>query len=310
MRPASPSDRPGEAGGHSQEIDLLTGRTADTSRPVRIGTLSWTVPRRERGLLAPDQFLATLQGLHAKSPEPRDLLLCSGRTLAAEPPVQDVLARTGGADVLFEAINPDQSTARWVLAHGGPEPRADRLRTEQSLVRGGDDPATYERLAGELASGGGVVRLSGGDFRLVLLICGENNALDTYGRDRSALCRPGPGLADKLGGRWVALNPAHSPYWPQIARKGFAKVGKVSDGGETMARTVAGRGPYADGTSPPVAFVHANNFFDDEPRTKEYASVAFDSAGRMTPVRTEEGTVAGVGGGMVNWLFSAYEIPV
>jgi len=38
--------------------------------------------------------------------------------------------------------------------------------------------------------------------------------------------------------------------------KGFAKVGRVGGVGDTKARTAAGRGPYADGTSPPLAFVH------------------------------------------------------
>ncbi len=276
---------------------------------MKIGTLSWSVPRRDRGLLAPAQFLATLEQVRAKDPEPWTLLLASGRTLATEPPSDEVLARTGGAAVLFEVVNPGGSTARWVLAHGGPRARADRLRSEQILVRGGDGPSTYDRLAAELAAGGGVIRIRGSETKLILLICGENNALDTYGRGRSVLCRPGPGLADKLGGWWVALNPAHSPYWPQSKMKGFAKVGRVGGVGETMARTVAGRGPYADGTTPPVAFVHANNFFADEPRTRAYASVAFGATGRMTPVHTEAGNVPGRDGEEIHWVYSAYEFP-
>lgn len=309
MRPTSPSDRSDEPGGQSQEIDLLTGLTTDPSRPLRIGTLSWSVPRRDRELLDPDQFLATLEGLHAMAPEPWDLLLASGRTLSVEPPAQEVLASTGGSAVLFEVINSDRPTARCVLAQGCPEPRGDRLRSEQILVRGGDESATYDRLAAELSHGGGVIRIKGMKTKLVLLICGENNALDTYGRGRSALCRPGPGLAERLGGRWIALNPAHSPYWGQSKMTGFAKVGRVGGVGETMARTVSGRGPYADGTRPPVAFIHANNFFADEPRTKDYASVAFCESGRMTPARCEAGAIPGREGEAVHWIFSAYEIP-
>lgn len=91
--------------------------------------------------------------------------------------------------------------------------------------------------------------------------------------------------------------------------KGFAKVGRVGGVGETMARTVAARGPYADGTSPPVAFIHANNFFADEPKTRAYASVAFNAAGRMTPVRTEEGGVPAENPQRIFWSFSAFEIP-
>src|SRR4051794_34915682 len=129
MRPASPNERTDVPGGRPQEIDLLTGLIADPSRPLRIGTLSWSVPRQDRELLGPDEFLATLGHVRSQAPEPWDLLLSSGRTLSAEPPAQDVLDRTGGSAVLFEVINADQSTARWVLAHGGPEPRSNLLRS-------------------------------------------------------------------------------------------------------------------------------------------------------------------------------------
>jgi hypothetical protein len=89
---------------------------------------------------------------------------------------------------------------------------------------------------------------------------------------------------------------------------GFAKVGGVAGGGETMARSVARRTPYPDGTSPPLAFVHANNFFAAEPRTVAFASVVFDARGRMTPIRSEGGTVPVSDGPSLHWLFSGYEI--
>lgn len=310
MRPSSPSDRlDAEPEGQARDLVLQPARPSDPSGPLRVGTLSWSKPRRDNPLLAPDQFLATLEQVHAKAPEPWDLLLASGRTLSAEPPSEDILAMTCGSPILFEVINPGGDTARWVLAHGDPQARSDRLRSEQILVRGGDEPAIYDRLTGEISAGGGVIRIKGIETKLVLLICGENNALDTYGRGRSTFCRPGPGLSDRLGGRWIALNPAHSPYWGQSKMTGFAKVGRVGGVGETMARTVSGRGPNADGTMPPVAFIHANNFFADEPRTKSYASVAFGPGGKMSPYLIEEGTVAGSGGEETQWVSSTYEIP-
>jgi hypothetical protein len=311
MRPSSPSDRfNGEPEGQAHDLDLLTALPTDPAGTLRIGTLSWSVPRRDRHPLAPDEFLATLKQVLAEAQEPWDLLLAAGRTLSIEPPSEEVLARTGGSAVLFEVINPGGNSARWILAHGGTQSRTDRLRSEQIIVRGGDDPAKYERLAADLTAGGGVIRHGGSDTSLILLICGENNALDIYGRGRSAFCRPGPGLAGRLGGRWVALNPAHSPYWPQSKMTGFAKVGRVGGVGETMARTVAGRGPYADGTRPPVAFVHANNFYADEPRTRAFASVAFGATARITPSRSEKGTISGPIGEEIHWIFSAYDIPV
>jgi hypothetical protein len=92
---------------------------------------------------------------------------------------------------------------------------------------------------------------------------------------------------------------------------GFAKVGRVGGVGETMARTVARRMPYPDGTKPPLAFVHANNFFADRPRTKGYASVAFGTDGRLIPEWTLEGEFPmDRGGGPLRWLAASYRIQV
>ena len=272
--------------GRYQEIELLARRPCGPDIPLRVGTLSWSLPRRGRDLLTAEQFLATLEQVHVKAPEPWHLLLASGRTLSDEPVPEDVLAGTNGTAVVYEVINPGRTTARWIFAHGGTQARGHPLRTEQILVRGGDERVVYDRLADQLLAGGGVIPIEGSDTKFVLLICGENNALGTSGRNRSVFRFPCPGLASRLGGRWIALNPAHDPYWPQSKMKGFAKVGRVGGVGETMARTVVGRGPYADGTRPPAAFIHANNFYADEPRTRAYASVAFDPKGRMTPIRT------------------------
>jgi hypothetical protein len=294
--------------GQYQEIEPQARRPAGPGIPLRVGTLSWSLSKRSRHPLTAEQFLATLEQVHIKAPEPSDLLLASGRTLSDEPVPEEVLARTIGPAVVYEVINPGRTTARWVLAHGGTEARAHRVRTEQILVRGDDEPSFYDRLSAELLAGGGVIPIGGSDTKFVLLICGENNALNTSRRNRSVLRHPCPGLASCLGGRWIALNPAHDPYWPQSKMKGFAKVGRVGGVGETMARTVAVRGPYADGTRPPVAFVHANNFYADEPRTRAYASVAFDAKGRMTPIRTEQGSVSVNDGRSLDWIFSGYEI--
>jgi hypothetical protein len=267
------------------------------------------VPRRGGDLLDPDEFLTTLGQLREGHREPWDVLLASGRTLSAEPPPREIRAGTGGSPVLFEVVNDTGRTARWLLNHGVTEARTEPIRSEQILVRGGDEAACYDRLSSVLVAGGGVLRLRGRRTRLVLLICGENNALNTRGRGLSTLSRPGPGLSETLGDRWVALNPAHSPYWPQSKMTGFARVGRVGGVGETMARTVARRTPYPDGTSPPLAFVHANNFLADRPRTRDYATVAFGPEGRLAPESVIQGEITAAGGGEpLRWLAASYRI--
>lgn len=281
----------------------------DPGEALRLVTLSWSVPRRGGDLLVPDDFLTTLGQLRERYGGSWDILLASGRTLSAEPPPREIRARTGGSPLLFEIVNDTGRTARWLLNHGASEPLTDLIRSEQILVRGGDEVACYDRLSSVLVAGGGVLRLRDRRTRLVLLICGENNGLNTRGRGHSTLRHPGPGLADTLGDRWVALNPAHSPYWPQSKMTGFAKVGRVGGVGETMARTVARRTPYPDGTSPPLAFVHANNFLADRPRTRDYATVAFGPEGRLAPETMIEGEIPAAGGGEpLRWLAATYRI--
>ena len=90
---------------------------------------------------------------------------------------------------------------------------------------------------------------------------------------------------------------------------GFAKVGIVGGVGQTMARTVARRKPYADDTRPPVAFVHGNNFYAEEPKTRAYASVAFRPEGRRVPDRLEEGMVPAIGEDVsLDWIAALYRI--
>jgi hypothetical protein len=237
-----------------------------------------------------------------------DLLLASGRTLLDEPAARDVLDKSSGTAVLFEVVNPNGS-ARWLLLHEGARDCAEVLRSSQVLYRSRDGEGAHRRFVDEISCGHGVIRLVDRGVTFVLFICGENNALRTDGRDWSATHAPTAGLAEMLGGRWVALNPAHTPYWPQIRTKGFAKVGRIGGSSESMARAVARKRSYDDGTNPPAAFIHANNFFAGEPKTKAYASVAFGPRGRVQPFCTTEGEVLRKDGESVQWLFSAYEEP-
>lgn len=279
---------------------------------VRIGTVSWSVSRSGGDLLPPGLFLETLERLPCGGVEGLDLLLASGRTLSGEPAARDVLDASRGTAVLFEVVNrerngdPDRS-ARWLLMHDGARERAEVLRVSQVLTRRQDDQGAYRRFVDEISCGHGVIRLADRGLTFVLFICGENNALRTDDRAPSAIHESTGRLAQVLGGRWVALNPAHTPYWPQIRRKGYAKVGRIGSNGATMARVVARRPSYCDGTNPPVAFIHANNFFAEEPKTKAYASVAFSPQGRVQPFRTAEGEVFGKEGEIVHWLFTVYE---
>ena len=190
MRTHPPPDhREGRAGLRAEATDITLASPDPAGRAPVLGTVSWSVPRRGGGLLSTDQFLATLEQFWLRRAGPWDLLLASGRTLRDEPEAQEVLARTGRSPVLFEVANPG-GTARWLLAHRGSLGRSDLLRSEQILFRSGDDEQTYQRLVSVIAFGHGVVRLQERELTLVLLICGENNALRCDHRNLSALYYP------------------------------------------------------------------------------------------------------------------------
>jgi hypothetical protein len=96
----SPADSalPGRAGQLNLESSQFPGDT------LRLVTLSWSVFRRNGGLLDPKDFLTTLDQLRGRRPEPWDVLLASGRTLSSEPLPQEIRARVR-FPVLFEVIN-------------------------------------------------------------------------------------------------------------------------------------------------------------------------------------------------------------
>jgi hypothetical protein len=294
------------------QAELILDLRKPCDGAVRIGTVSWSVSRSGGDLLPPELFLETLEQLPCRGVEGLDLLLASGRTLSGEPAARDVLDASRGTAVLFAVVNRERNgdpdgSARWLIMHDGARDPAEVLRASQVLSRRQDDQGAYRRFVDEVSCGQGVIRLADRGLTFVLFICGENNALRTDDRAPSAIYESTGELAQVLGGRWVALNPAHTPYWPQIGRKGFAKVGRIGRIGETMARVVARRASYRDGTNPAVAFIHANNFFAEELKTKAYASVAFSPQGKVQPFRTAEGEVFGKEGEKVHWLFTAYE---
>jgi hypothetical protein len=277
-------------------VTTLNPRTP-LDRALRLGTVSWSVAGRELSLSA-DVFLETLGQLFNRGVRV-DLLLASGRPLLEDPCPSDVLSRTGDTPVVF-GVGP-----RWLLISKGAQDRAEAvvLRTRQVLARSDAGRSDYLSFTNQILAGRGVIRVADLELTLVLFICGENNALRINGRKSSVLRYPGPGLAEILGGRWVALNPAHRPYWPQVKSKGFAKVGRTVDGsGPTMGRVVGLRQPYDDGTIPPIAFVHANNFLADKPGTRRYASVAFGAHAAGPPICAE----IEADGRKVQWCFSAY----
>jgi hypothetical protein len=263
---------------------------------------------------SPDDFLATVATASARLGV-CDLIVTAGLTVSTEPMSQVVLEASGGTPLLFE-VDTGAIGRSWLVAHrigGSPQNVVLRLR---QLAQRFDDYEGFRQVAGAVAGNAGVIEFAGADVRLVLLICGENNSVDPYA-DRSVFKRRPEGpeqaarLRDTVGGPWVMLNPAHARYYPQVLPTGFGKVGTVQIGesrkaGPTLRWLAERTRRYRDGTTPPIAVVHVNNFDPQHSETEEFSTVVFGQARAVG--RTTTGMVATVSAGRRPWRARTIEI--
>jgi hypothetical protein len=223
--------------------------------------------------------------------------------------------------VLYETEQDDGTEGWWCDIDMGDGPQSVCLRDEQIFAGSQEAPEKYTQLARTIAEQQGVVwvdRKGRSPIPLVLLICGENNTL-TAGRKLGLLSDLPRQMVRRddlkavLGGQWIALNPAHRPYWPQFGRKGFTKVGTNAGRGPTLGNVVWSEDAGSFGVAAPRAVVHCNNFLRDEVKTHDYASRAFvrrsvSKSGvlkptiRVAPSETQDS--------IISWSYSEYELPL
>ena len=123
-------------------------------------------------------------------------------------------------------------------------------------------------------------------------------------------------LQGVLGPSWVLLAPWHAPTWPRIGRTGAGNVWPVRGKPPFFGRLVADRLGFDDGTSPPVAVVHANTFLAGQPGsphpTETVSTLAF-STFAPNPVQPLEPVATGGPPGasvpIVAWRYAEFELP-
>ncbi|NMO14572.1 hypothetical protein HPC49_13590 [Pyxidicoccus fallax] len=259
-----------------------------TGALLRIATLSRV---EEAGIDAPYPTEDALQALRAASRHAafggEDFWLCSGYTLSRLPDAEEVLEASGQVSVIFEVWDSKTSGfVSWFCAfRGKTKARCVLLRRGQFIFRRRDlhdEPRSVQKLARVLELGAGTIRFDGLNLTLVLLICGENNAVTALRETASK--SDTPALRQIVSAPWAVLNPSHHAYWPQSKMTGFAKVGRVGNAGPTLAHHVqSGQGSAS-------FILHCNNYLrrdlnpDAERRTRQYASVVFTEATGRTPL--------------------------
>ena len=257
------------------------------ARFLRLATLSFRTDRGHGGLsrVVLARALSTAFGARRVS---ADLVLAAGHSLASEPKPSTILEATDGVPVLLEVRERPEGPARWVLfAKNLPGTKAV-LREEQIVQQIGSSTKAFGTLRSVLLGGKGHVVFEGTGVRAVLLICGENNALNRKnlfsvfrGRPRSEVYAGSSGGGDPLlDESWLVLNPAHGAYGAiGTTRAGWGKVGSFIRKGRRYKPllqqwTYPSGKPYRDGTRDPFAVLHCNNFTGD-PRTIRLASRLF-----------------------------------
>ena len=278
---------------------------------IRVATLSWSLPERDDLNLTRDEFFESLASIGCQ-PDAADLILCSGCQLPGEVRPLEMLKElpqwNPRTSVLYEVVE-----NRRVLFHAGPgaeQARLSCLRSQQCVRHNNSDSSDYQQLFEVLASGAGLIRFEGIPVPLVLLTCGENNAIAWSGRSsilKPQMRRPlqhhqptGNPLAQIEAfcqDQWILLNPAHRWYRNKSFRAGFGKahpfIHPTGPRNSILERLCAARHADGrsgarfqckDGTTPPWAVIHCNNFqqsndpLSDENRhwhEDEVASVCF-----------------------------------
>lgn len=91
----------------------------------------------------------------------RSFIVDQWRPLAYHELKSFVPARRWRADKMRNAdqVTPPADSARWLLSHGDSDASSEEIRSEQVLVRSGDELPCYDRLSSVISAGGGVIRL-------------------------------------------------------------------------------------------------------------------------------------------------------
>jgi hypothetical protein len=197
------------------------------SGALRVGCIAWSSrPRR-----APRMMVATLEASLAATAANRDadLILCAGAIWRGrdEAARQALMRASNEIPVLgeWEADGPLDGRGWWLATTNGWL----RVREQQHFEAADEVRSEAQYVLDEFNRGYGVIRFTGCDTALVLLICGEVRLLCDDAR--SSIIRydiANRVVPDVFTERWALLHPAHRPYGAQNRMAGFGIVGPVA----------------------------------------------------------------------------------
>lgn len=211
-----------------------------------------------------------------------DFVICAGRAVTIpkrfeiSEDAKSALKCTQGASIIFEVSGIGEEPSWGVLWKDPKKIHFDIIRSHQIIATSEEThrsagPIKYKRALSSLKhvldKNEGLLHFKNQEYRLQLFICGENNFIKKRaGRSRESLFvfdlnelgSPVPIPKFCADEKWVLINPSHRPYTPVISGGG-ANYNTIGETRPTVARMIRHK-KYEDGTYPPSAIIHVNNY--------------------------------------------------
>ena len=297
------------------QAEGLQGAIDASGTSLVLGTLSWARNQDDHAPLSRERFLSSIAGaVNTRRKPPLGVLLCAGHGLAAAPQPRAILDASGGTPVVYETDNGDETRSYRLALNVDGSPRSIVLRNRQLVVEAEDATANNDlqrSLVDLVARRAGVIDAAGHGLSLVLMICGENNAVH-HARPASVMAGGRQADLSALKGRWILLNPAHKAYRNVGGGRVKVEAGQYGHG-PMLGHLAATDRTFNDGTRTPEAVVHCNNYYsgpgERAEATRRNASVAFSRGGagdRLKPslLVTDNGRVDDES----DWIHARYSL--
>jgi hypothetical protein len=211
-----------------------------------------------------------------------DFVICAGRAVTipkrfeTSEDAKSALKRTQGGSIIFEVSGIGEKPSWGVLRKDSKQIHFDIIRSHQIIATSEEidknaKPTRFKKVLSSfkhvLDNHEGLMHFRNQNCRLQLFICGENNFIKKKaGRSKESLfvfdltelgsATPIPKFcADE---KWVLINPSHRPYRGVISGGG-ANYNTVGGVRPTVVRMIKDH-KYKDGTYPPSAIIHVNNY--------------------------------------------------
>jgi len=283
--------------------NLLIGE-GSSKESLNFVTLSWDYDSYDEGKdLFSEVIKDTLCVVDRKILRDADFLICAGRSFkigrSRSKDAKRVLSLSHEKPIIFEVFKSKDIKQWCVVYKSGGKINFDTIRTFQIIAKATElNHKKYPILSNQakkilskaLKRDEGLFCFKNKKVRLQLLICGENNFVkERKSSLKKSLFVTGNPI-DKVPNfckdeNWVLVNPSHGPYKNVRIGGGanFNRIGRKHPTGPLVGGLVKRAGPYSDGTYPPAAVIHVNNYGSGNAWSQRQATRVFTRRKGLRP---------------------------